>query len=80
MTFTRGADYAHRITACPPGSENLTTSMHRNVQFSLQLVIYHVTKLMFTRHNAHLHQNMYLELSLTFDEPQEICTFSLSYF
>ena len=23
---TRGADYAHRITACPPGFENLATS------------------------------------------------------
>ena len=25
---TRGADYAHRITACPPGIENLAGSMH----------------------------------------------------
>ena len=24
---TRGADYAHRITACPPGFENLTASL-----------------------------------------------------
>ena len=25
---TRGADYAHHITACPPGFENLTASLH----------------------------------------------------
>ena len=25
---TRGADYAHQITACPPGFENLTASLH----------------------------------------------------
>ena len=24
---TRGADYAHHITACPPGFENLTVSL-----------------------------------------------------
>ena len=24
---TRGADYAHRITACPPGFENLAASL-----------------------------------------------------
>ena len=24
---TRGADYAHHITACPPGFENLTASL-----------------------------------------------------
>ena len=26
-TPTRGADYAHHITACPPGFENLTASL-----------------------------------------------------
>ena len=26
-TPTKRADYAHRITACPPGFENLTTSL-----------------------------------------------------
>ena len=25
--LTRGADYAHHITACPPGFENLTASL-----------------------------------------------------
>ena len=25
---TRGADYAHRITASPPGFENLAASLH----------------------------------------------------
>ena len=25
---TRGADYAHHITACPPGFENLTASLN----------------------------------------------------
>ena len=25
---TRGTDYSHRITACPPGFENLTTSLY----------------------------------------------------
>ena len=25
---TRGADYAHRITACPPRFENLAASLH----------------------------------------------------
>ena len=25
---TRGADYTHHITACPPGFENLTASLH----------------------------------------------------
>ena len=29
---TRGADYAHRITACPPGFENLTASLCRYVK------------------------------------------------
>jgi hypothetical protein len=28
---TRGADYAHPITACPPGFENLTASLHTNI-------------------------------------------------
>ena len=27
---TRGADYAHCITACPPGFENLAASLHMN--------------------------------------------------
>jgi hypothetical protein len=27
---TRGADYAHNITACPPGFENLTVSLRGN--------------------------------------------------
>ena len=30
----RGADYAHRITACPPGFENLTTSLHKTDSIS----------------------------------------------
>ena len=25
---TKGADYAHHITACPPGFENLVASLH----------------------------------------------------
>jgi len=27
---TSGADYAHNITACPPGFENLTASLNCN--------------------------------------------------
>ena len=27
---TRGADYAHRITVCPPGFENLAASLQYN--------------------------------------------------
>ena len=29
---TRGTDYAHQITACPPGFENLTASLMRSLQ------------------------------------------------
>ena len=29
---TRGADYAHRITACPPGIENLAASLLSDCQ------------------------------------------------
>ena len=27
----QGADYAHSITVCPPGSKNLTASLHMNL-------------------------------------------------
>ena len=36
---TRGADYAHHITACPPGFENLTAPLHAYVHCKYWLVI-----------------------------------------
>ena len=50
---TRGADYAHWITACPPGFENLAASLSQ-VQ---SLFLYMFTQVLFLAGNQGNHQN-----------------------